>query len=158
MRARDGNSGCGSTSRVPSGRQRLSALVVLLAGSLFGVIGAAGCGDGSVQYVFRHTGSDGQVRSFVAATSDPVVIDQAREELARPAQERSLYIQGPVAEGDGDLNEGWDWHFVPNAWRLVSESLEICDGDPGFIDLTLQDWVEKIGHYCPRTARIAEER
>ena len=117
-----------------------------------------GCGDGSSHFVFRHTGSLGEIGSFVASTTNPDVIAMAREELGRPAAERTLYIQGPVAEGDGGLNKGWSWHFVPSEWELVDESLEICDADPEFIDATLQDWVEKIGRYCPRSARLDEER
>ena len=122
-----------------------------------GVLTSVGCGDGSAQFTFRQTGGLGQVRSFVAVTSAPEVIAIAREELARPMSARSLFIQGPVTEGDGGFNDGWDWHFVPDKWALVRESPDICDADPEFIDSTLQDWVQKIGYYCPRTARLKEE-
>ena len=133
-----------------------SAFIVLTL--VVATVTTSACGDGSSDFVFRHTGSLGEIRSFVASTTDPEVIAIAREELARRVEERTLYIQGPVAEGDGGLNEEGGWHFVPNEWKLVTESLEICDGDPDFIDATLRDWVEKIGRYCPRLARLEEER
>ncbi len=129
-----------------------------LVAALLTAVASVSCGERSSHFVFRHTGSLGDVRSFVASTTNPDVIALAREELTRSADERTLYIQGRVAEGDGGLNEGWDWHFVPNEWELVDESVEICDADPEFIDATLLDWVEKIGRYCPRAARLDEER
>ncbi len=140
------------------GQRRTGHTMSALVAALLAAVAGASCGDGSSHFVFRHTGSLGDVRSFVASTTDPDVIALAREELTRSADERTLYIQGRVAEGDGGLNEGWDWHFVPNEWELVDESVEICDADPEFIDATLLDWVEKIGRYCPRAARLDEER
>ena len=129
-----------------------------LGGVLLLALAAVGCGDGSTHFEFRHTGSLGEVRSFVASTTDPEVIAMAREELDLPATERSLFIYGPVAKGDGGVNDPWGWHFVPDRWELVDQGLEICDAEPDFLDVTLQDWLKKIGRYCPWSARLAEER
>ncbi len=129
-----------------------------VAAVLFLALIPMGCGDGSSHFEFRHTGSLGEVRSFVASTTDPEIIATAREELALPRRERSLFIYGPVAKGDGGVNQGWGWHFVPSRWELVHESLEICDADPDFLEVTIQDWLKKIGRYCPWSARLAEER
>ena len=63
-------------------------------------------------------------------TSDPDVLAAARAELNRPEGDRSLYILGPLAEGDGGHNVGWDWHFVPGGWELTDTSMDLCDADP----------------------------
>ena len=132
-------------------RNRLS--VLLLGAAMLG----AGC-SGPSQFVFTMTTDQGQMESFVAVTSDADVISRARQELKRPAYERHLYILGPVAEGDGDHNGEWGWHFVASEWDLTDTSIDLCDGDPQFVEDAIRDWVAKIGRYCPKGARLVEER
>ena len=115
------------------------------------------CG-GPREFVFTLPMADGVAVSFVAMTSDPDVLAAARAELNRPEGDRSLYILGPLAEGDGGHNVGWDWHFVPGGWELTDTSMDLCDADPQFIEDALQDWIKKIGRYCPKGARLAAER
>ena len=128
---------------------------------LYVLLGAAmlvtGCG-GPSQFVFTMATDQGQVESFVAVTSDADVIATAREELKRPESERHLYILGPVAEGGGDHNVDWGWHFVASEWELTDTSIDLCDGEPQFVEDAIRDWVAKIGRYCPKGARLAEER
>jgi hypothetical protein len=133
---------------------RRNRLYVLLLGAAMFV---PGCG-GPSQFVFTMTTDQGQVESFVAVTSDADVIARAREELKRPAYERHLYILGRVAEGDGDHNDDWGWHFVAGEWELTDTSMDLCDGDPQFVEDAIRDWVQKIGRYCPKGARLVEER
>jgi len=114
---------------------------------------ASGCG-GTPQFIFSLTTTQGDVASFVAATSDPDVIAAARQELSRPEAERRLFILGPVAEGDGGHNTGWGWHFVPGEWQLTETRMDLCDADPQFVEQTLRDWVQKMGRYCPKRARL----
>jgi hypothetical protein len=116
-----------------------------------------GCG-GTPEFVFTMTTAEGQVESLVALTSDAEVIADAREELSRPADDRQLYILGRIAEGNGGHNDNWGWHFVPGEWELTDTSIDLCDADPQFVEDTLLDWVTKIGRYCPKSARLAEER
>ena len=135
-------------------RDRRNRLYLLLLGAAMLV---TGCG-GPSQFVFTMTTDQRQVESFVAVTSDADVIARAREELKRPAYERHLYILGPVAEGDGDHNDEWGWHFVAGEWELTDTSMDLCDGEPQFVEDAIRDWVAKIGRYCPKGARLAEER
>ncbi len=128
----------------------------LTVGSL-SVLFAVGCG-GPPEFVFSLPTPSGSVVSFVATTTDPEVLTAAREELDRPESDRSLYILGPLAEGNGGHNTGWDWHFIPNGWELTDTSLDLCDADPQFVEDALQDWIQKIGRYCPKGARLTAER
>lgn len=123
---------------------------------LFALLTVA-CG-GPPEFVFSLPTTEGDVVSFVATTSDPDVLATAREELDRADADRGLYILGPLAEGDGGHNPGWSWHFVPDAWELTDTSMDLCDADPQFIEDTLQDWIKKIGRYCPKRARLVAER
>lgn len=116
-----------------------------------------GCG-GPPEFVFTLPTPDGAVVSFVATTTDPGVLAAAREELNRPEGDRRLYILGPLAEGDGGHNPGWNWHFVPGGWELTDTSMDLCDADPQFIEDALQDWIKKISRYCPKGARLVAER
>ena len=118
---------------------------------------SAACG-GPPEFVFSLPTTEGDVVSFVATTSDPDVLATVRAELDRPEGSRSLYILGPLAVGDGGHNTGWSWHFVPDAWEMTDTSMDLCDADPQFIEDTLQDWVKKIGRYCPKAARLVAER
>ena len=115
------------------------------------------CG-GPPEFIFTLPTTDGEVVSFVAVTSDPDILIAARQELAQSKDERHLYILGPVAEGDGGHNTGWNWHFVPDAWELTDTSMDLCDADPAFGDVTIVDWTRKIGRYCPKDSRLLEER
>ena len=115
------------------------------------------CG-GPPEFIFTLPTTDGEVVSFVAVTSDPDILIAARQELAQSKDERHLYILGPVAEGDGGHNTGWNWHFVPDAWELTDTSMDLCDADPPFVDVTIVDWTRKIGRYCPKDSRLLEER
>ena len=115
------------------------------------------CG-GPPEFIFTLPTTDGEVVSFVAVTSDPDILIAARQELAQSKDERHLYILGPGAEGDGGHNTGWNWHFVPDAWELTDTSMDLCDADPAFVDVTIVDWTRKIGRYCPKDSRLLEER
>ena len=114
------------------------------------------CG-GPPEFIFTLPTTDGEIVSFVAVTSDPDILIAARQELAQSKDERHLYILGPVAEGDGGHNTGWNWHFVPDAWELTDTSMDLCDADPAFVEVTIVDWTRKIGRYCPIDSRLLEE-
>ena len=129
----------------------------VLSAVLTSVLLAAGCG-GAPEFVFTLPTSDGTTVSFVAVTSDPEVVAAARDELERPERDRRLYIHGPLAEGDGGHNAGWGWHFVPGGWELTETSMDLCDAEPTFVQDALQDWIKKIGRYCPKGARLSAER
>jgi hypothetical protein len=36
--------------------------------------------------------------------------------------------------------------------------MDLCDADPQFVEDALQDWIKKIGRYCPKGARLVAEK
>jgi hypothetical protein len=110
-----------------------------------------------VRFEFVYGGA-ADAPTFVAETSDPSVIASARSELAKPFGQRHSHINGEIARGDGGHNSPWSWHFKPDRWSLVEVSIELCDGDPNYIEENLDKWIAEIGQYCPWGSRISRER
>lgn len=111
-----------------------------------------------VRFKFQVREAPGAAGQFFARTNDPDVIRVAREELELPIAERELFINGPLARGDGAHNGPWSWHFVPSEWALVPRAIELCDGTPQMVEDDLDYWVDRVGHYCPWSAYVMEER
>src|SRR5215510_1168599 len=102
-------------------------------------------------------GSDTNSARFLAATSDPAVIAQAREELAKPPGSRGLHIHGLIAAGDGGYNKPWHWHFVEDQWHLAPVSIEVCDATPDYVEANLQEWLSRVKQYCPWASIVHRE-
>lgn len=102
-----------------------------------------------------------QDTSFIAATSNQVLIDTVLANLARPLNQRK-FISGPINYGNGGINKNathWFlWHFVTNQWNLVEAAIEVCDGCP-YTDLDSDTayWVANIGEFCPWSGRPTRE-
>ncbi len=92
-------------------------------------------------------------QNFIARTNDPQVIADAHAQLELPIAQRTLFIIGPVAGGDGGDNTGWDRHFVPNEWNLTEAAIELCDGNPVLVNQAVDYWIG-IGLFCPWGARV----
>jgi hypothetical protein len=109
---------------------------------------------------FRITvrGVAGSAGQFVVETTNPETVRIAREELARPADQRTLHVAGRVARGDGGFNTGWSWHLVPGEWELVELSIELCDGTPQMVEDNLAYWVDQVGHFCPWGSYVSAEQ
>jgi len=94
-----------------------------------------------------------QDTSFIAATSNQVLIDTVLANIARPIQSRK-FINGRIDVGHGGHNHNathWFlWHFIPNEWSLVELAIEVCDGCPySDVDADTAYWVRNIKYYCP---------
>ncbi|MGD2217906.1 MAG: hypothetical protein PVJ64_14205 [Gemmatimonadales bacterium] len=110
--------------------------------------------DQSGMFLFALDGLPGQ---FVAQTSDPTVLEEARAQLRLPLQQRDLFINGPIAAGNGDHNLDWSWHFVPDEWDLTEAAIEVCDGTPDAVESDLDRWLNEVGHFCPWRSYVADE-
>lgn len=129
---------------------RIATLAATLAVSVF----LTGCDDsssGTIVYQFRHFQDVSGIEDFRAATSRPEIIAMAREELRKPMEERRLHIAGSIAEGDGDVNMRWNWHFIPDSWTLAEFSIEVCDVSPTLISQNVDGWIGAPGGVCPWT-------
>lgn len=94
-----------------------------------------------------------QDTSFIASTSDQVVIDTVLANLSRPLSQRK-FISGTIDHGNGGVNHNashWFlWHFIPDQWDLVDLAIEVCDGCPYTdVDADTAYWIGNVGQFCP---------
>jgi len=102
-----------------------------------------------------------QDTSFIASTSNQVIIDSVLANLARPLTQRN-FIAGPIDYGNGGHNHNGNhwflWHFIPNQWDLAEVAIEVCDGCPySDVDADTAYWVGNIGAFCPWSGRPVRE-
>ncbi|MEL6925499.1 MAG: hypothetical protein AAFO94_15740, partial [Bacteroidota bacterium] len=89
--------------------------------------------------------------TFLAWTSDTAVIQSVEAQLALPQEQRSQHINGTILrlpEGCNS-NQQWSWYFAPDAWSVVDISIELCDGNPQYVEENIDEYVDKVGSYCP---------
>jgi hypothetical protein len=94
-----------------------------------------------------------QDTTFIAAATNPVLIDTVLVNLARPINQRK-FISGPIAGGNDGYNHNaghWFlWHFIIDQWDLTESAIELCDGCPYTdVDADTTTWIQTIGQYCP---------
>jgi hypothetical protein len=115
--------------------------------------------DGRVGFRFGMRGDTGGDEDFIAVTSDDGIIAAARGQLPLPISERTLHIHGPVTSGNGGYNLDWTWHFVPEDWVLVEESVEVCDVAPSAIGALLEGLPDTLSiiQACPLNSYVKSE-
>ena len=102
-----------------------------------------------------------QDTTFIASTSNQIIIDSVLANLARPINQRN-FINGPIDYGNGghnhNANHWFLWHFIPNQWSLVELAIEVCDGCPYTdVDADTAYWVGTVGQFCPWSGRPVRE-
>ncbi len=108
-------------------------------------------------FEFQH-GATGE--TYVAWTVDPAVINDVQEQLALPQDERAKHINGVIKrlpEACSELNTPWSWYFEPGEWQLAEISIEVCDGNPQFVEDNLSEFTDNVGRYCPWSAFVLRE-
>jgi hypothetical protein len=98
-------------------------------------------------FEFQHESS--QVL-FIAWTDDESVLNGVDAQLELPLSERNQHINGRILRNDTNcpVNFEWSWHFDPNDWSLAEQSIELCDGNPQYVEDNLDEYV-RTGRYCP---------
>lgn len=91
---------------------------------------------------------------FVIRVRDAETIRLARENLEGKNQ---LFPMGDVMRGDGGFNQPWSWHLRPDSVRMVEVAIELCDGQPSYVEENLDAWLAEVGNYCPWGARVIAE-
>lgn len=107
-------------------------------------------------FEFQHISSG---KTFIAWTTESNVLEKVDAQLALSLENRNMHINGPIArlpEGCMDINEGWSWYHVPNEWDLADFSIEVCDGNPDYVEENLDEFI-RIGSYCPWGSRVLRE-
>jgi len=93
---------------------------------------------------------------FVQTLNDEL-IQQCREQLDLPEEQRSWHINGELEFGNGGFNSPWNWHIIPNEWQLAEMSIELCDGNPINVENDLDYWINSVGSFCSWNSFILEE-
>ena len=106
-------------------------------------------------FEFAHRGSD---YTFRAWTTDTAVIARVEAQLALPENDRTMHINGEILEQaeSCNLNPGWSWYFKPDGWDLAEISIELCDGNPQYVEENLEDYLH-INRYCPWSSYVLLE-
>lgn len=134
---------------------RFISLVLAVSVIIFGCDSSGGSpGDDTRYFRFVHT-SDSS--TYVAATTDSAALAQVEAQLQKPFEQRTKFISGPIAHGDGGHNDGYPWHFVEGEWQLTQVAVEVCDGHPTYVSQNVDYFVEEVGRYCPWSSRVLEE-
>ncbi|MEJ2709483.1 MAG: hypothetical protein P8074_17870 [Anaerolineales bacterium] len=60
-------------------------------------------------------------------------------------------LSGP---GQGDHNAPWRWHLDPQDIKMTVTSEKDCDVAPTTIEEDLDEYIKKVGRYCPSGAEL----
>lgn len=110
---------------------------------------------GSVTFLLRMRDQP-ESESFRVAIRSPEVIAKARAQLALPADQRRLFINGRLQAGNGGHNTGWSWHLTDA--NLVELTMELCDGRPSEVERELNYWLTSVKQFCPWSSYVHAEQ
>lgn len=60
-------------------------------------------------------------------------------------------LAGP---GAGAHNALWAWHLDPEDIELAELTMELCDGEPGYVEANLTEFIATVGRDCPWSAQL----
>lgn len=105
-------------------------------------------------FEFQHSNGN----TFYAWTNKAEVIAAVEAQLALPFEQRGQHINGRIAriEGDCDINKEWSWYFLSDDWVMADASIELCDGNPQYVEDHLEDYLY-IDRYCPWGSKVSKE-
>jgi hypothetical protein len=90
--------------------------------------------------------------TFVLRATDADTIRLATENFRG---RNRLFPLGPLVANNGGFNAPWSWHFDPDRVRMVEIAIEVCDGQPSYVQGHLGDFLTG---YCPWGARVVALR
>ncbi|MBX2875256.1 MAG: hypothetical protein KTR30_24270 [Saprospiraceae bacterium] len=96
--------------------------------------------------------------TFHAWTNKADVIAAVEAQLNLPLEQRGQHINGKIAriEGNCAINQNWSWYFLPDDWVVADASIELCDGNPQYVEDHLEDYLA-IERYCPWGSKVLKE-
>jgi len=101
---------------------------------------------------------NGETANFIVRTSNPEVITKLENQMSKPIKDRSQHINGTIISGNGGYNYDWSWRFKDDSWSVVDMSIELCDGNPFYIEENLDYFINRInGQYCPWSSVVEKE-
>ena len=63
-------------------------------------------------------------------------------------------IHGRLVRGSGGFNSPWGWHLDPASITTPDVAMELCDGEPSFVQEELDYYLDSVKFYCPWGARV----
>ena len=63
-------------------------------------------------------------------------------------------LHGRLVRGNGGFNEPWGWHLDPASITAPDFAIELCDGEPSFVEQELDYYLDSVKFYCPWGARV----
>ncbi len=83
---------------------------------------------------------------------DPDTIADFREQAA--AEEKTKHATGTVA-GRRSYNPDWSYTLRPGTLALAEVSIEVCDGNPRYVEKHRKDWMGE--QWCPWSSYVKRE-
>ena len=63
---------------------------------------------------------------------------------------------GKILPGAGEMNHNapYSWHLDPQDISMADFTIELCDGTPSYVEDNVKYFIEKVGRYCPWSAKL----
>jgi hypothetical protein len=67
---------------------------------------------------------------------------------------------GRILRGPGRArhNAPYHWHLDPQDMAMAEVAIEVCDGLPSYVEENVDEFVGRVGRYCPWAAELVELR
>jgi hypothetical protein len=65
---------------------------------------------------------------------------------------------GRIQRGPGRArhNAPYHWHLDPQDITMAEVAIELCDGLPSYVEENVEEFVERVGRYCPWNAKLVK--
>jgi hypothetical protein len=95
---------------------------------------------------------------FRVWTTNPQAIHDLRE--LQQGTSTANIPNGRILRGPGRAkhNAPYHWHLDPQDIAMAEVAIEVCDGLPSYVEENVDEFVERVGRYCPWVARLVELR
>jgi hypothetical protein len=95
---------------------------------------------------------------FRVWTTNPQTIHDLHE-LRRSTSTANI-PNGRILRGSGRArhNAPYHWHLDPQDLTMAEVAIEVCDALPSYVEENVEEFVERVGRYCPWAAQLIELR
>jgi hypothetical protein len=95
---------------------------------------------------------------FRVWTTNPQTIHDLHE-LRRGTSTANI-PNGRILRGAGRArhNAPYHWHLDPQDITMAEAAIELCDALPSYVEENVDEFVERVGRYCPWAAELVELR
>jgi hypothetical protein len=93
---------------------------------------------------------------FRAWTTNPKTIHDLHE--LQQGTSTANIPNGRILRGPGQAkhNAPYHWHLDPQDITMAEVAIELCDALPSYVEENVDEFVERVGRYCPWAARLVE--